>query len=257
MDANYWDELAQTYDDAVTDAFTHGRNKTVTGAIERFASPAVDVADFGCGPGKLLPFLSTRFRRVYGYDFSQKLLDIARERCQALSNVEVAHADLSQPVNHLPMVDLAVSLNAAIMPDAELRDHFLAGMASRIRPGGHLVMNVPSVESTLYVAFRETQWHRSLGLSFREAELETDTSCLTEPQLMAQGALNRGDELTKHYLREELIVLVRDLMKLEPLEVTKMEYSWATEFETDEIPPWMQEPFPWDWLVVAKAPRPA
>lgn len=46
--------------------------------IKRFASPQKDVVDFGCGPGKTLPYLSEKFRTVYGYDFSDKLLESAR-----------------------------------------------------------------------------------------------------------------------------------------------------------------------------------
>jgi hypothetical protein len=31
-----------------------------------------------------------------------------------------------------------------------------------------------------------------------------------------------------------------------------MEYDWKTEMEDDQVPDWMGEPFPWDWLVIAK-----
>ena len=55
------------------------------------------------------------------------------------------------------------------------------------------------------------------------------------------------------HLREELMVLVRDEMKLELLEINKMEYDWAVEFEVDEIPDWLADPYPWDWILTARA----
>lgn len=253
MDVNYWNDFAHQYDDMVIDAFTYGRSNMLTGMIEGLASPELDVADFGCGPGKLLPWLSARFREVYGYDFSDKLLGIAKKRCKGLPNVIIKNADLSRPVDRIPMVDVAVSINAALMPDTGLRLHFLRGMASRIRTGGHLVLDVPSLESLLYDAFRETEMHRRQGRSIRKAEKMVDVSSLTRPRMLAQGVLYRGGEPTKHYLREELIVLVRDEMKLDLLDILKLEYDWKIEMEDDRLPDWMGDPFPWDWLVIAKA----
>jgi SAM-dependent methyltransferase len=253
MDANYWNDFAHQYDDMVIDALTYGRSNMITSAIERFAAPDLDVADFGCGPGKLLPWLGTKFRKVYGYDFSDKLLGIARKRCKGLSNITIKKADLSQPVDRFPMVDVAVSLNAVLMPDTDLRLNFLRGMASRVKTGGHLILDVPSLESILYDAFRETEWHRKLGQPSPKAEKTVDVSSLSRPRMLAQGVLYRGGEPTKHYLREELIVLVRDEMKIDLLDILRMEYDWKTEMEDDQVPDWMGEPFPWDWLVIAKA----
>ena len=87
MDVNYWNEFAHEYDEHVIDAFTYGRAKTVGQQIKRFASLQKDAADFGCGPGKILPYLSEKFRTVYGYDFSDKLLESAHKRCADLKNV--------------------------------------------------------------------------------------------------------------------------------------------------------------------------
>jgi len=252
MDAKYWDDFAHEYDDTVIDAFTYGRTNIVKEIIERFASPKRDAADFGCGPGKILPFLSQKFCNVFAYDFSNRLLDIARQRCNGLTNIHIEQVDLSQPVDHLPTVDMIVSFNVVLMPDPELRFNFLKGMASRLKPGGHLILNVPSVESLLYSYFREAEWNRKDGVAHRKAEKLVDTSYITRPKMVAQGVFVRGTEPTKHYLREELIVLARDEMNLEIEEILKMEYDWKTEMEDDNTPNWMSDPYPWDWLLIAQ-----
>ena len=150
------------------------------------------------------------------------------------------------------MVDVIVSLNAVLMPDPELRMSFVRGMASRLNSGGHLILNVPSVESLLFSYFRETEWYRREGHSPREAEELVDASYIIQPMRTAQGVFIRGTEPTKHYLREELIVMARDEMNLKVLDVLKMEYEWKIEMEDDEVPEWMGEPYPWDWILVAK-----
>jgi SAM-dependent methyltransferase len=253
MGEEYWNEFAHEYDEFVIDAFTYGRSHAVGQQIKRFAARDLTAADYGCGPGKLLPYLAAKFGKVYGYDFSEKLLNIARDRCRRIPNIEIQQVDLTQPVDHLPRVDVIVSLNAAIMPDTVARMQFLRGMASRLKPGGTLILNLPSVESLLFTAFRETEWYRKMGHSPRKAESQTDVSSLPRPRMAAQGIYYRGDEPTKHYLREELVVLVRDEMQLDLLEINKMEYDWTTEFEVDEVPDWMADPYPWDWILTARA----
>ena len=126
-------------------------------------------------------------------------------------------------------------------------------MASRLKVGGHLVLNVPSVESLLYSYFRETEWWRKMGNSPKQAESLVDAGYITQPRQVAQGVFIRGTEPTKHYLREELLVTAREEMGLEVLDVVKMEYDWKTEME-DEVPDWMGEPYPWDWIMVARKP---
>src|SRR5512139_1808992 len=111
MDEEYWNKFAHEYDDFVIDAFTYGRSHMVGQQIKRFASPKLTVADYGCGPGKLLPYLAGKFSKAFGYDFSEKLLDIARERCKSIPNIEIDQADLTQSVAHLPQVDVIISLN--------------------------------------------------------------------------------------------------------------------------------------------------
>jgi SAM-dependent methyltransferase len=252
MDARYWDKIANTYDQEVTDAYTWGRGRTVKNIIDQVASQSIDVTDYGCGVGKLLPYLSQCFGTVYGFDFSNDSLEIARTRCRNYPNVQIAQVDLTNPTSELPKTDIAISLNVAIMPDAEKRNVILQVITSSIRPGGTLILVIPSVESILYTINRETEWHARKGLSQKDAVSTTDLSYLTNLKSVAQGLFSRGGSLTKHYLKEELVVLVKNL-GLDLQSIEKVEYSWTTEYE--KVPRWMRDPYPWDWLVVAQKPK--
>ncbi len=54
---------------------------------------------------------------------------------------------------------------------------------------------------------------------------------------------------TKHYLCDEIAALL-EARGLRPLEFEKIEYPWTSEFA--DPPRWMQAPYPWDWLCVAR-----
>ncbi|MGC8857368.1 MAG: hypothetical protein ACP5QU_11305, partial [Anaerolineae bacterium] len=126
------------------------------------------------------------------------------------------------------------------------------GMVSRLKAGGYLILNVPSVESLLYSASREAEWRKKMALSDTEYQEFTYANCLTEPHLMAQGILRRGGALTKHYLKEELVVLIRQTLRLELLNILKTEYDWKTELEVERELRGIRGPRPWDWLVIAR-----
>jgi hypothetical protein len=66
---------------------------------------------------------------------------------------------------------------------------------------------------------------------------------------LVEGIVKISDTPTKHYLKEEIVLFFRDA-GFTVLEVEKVEYSWAEDFE--EAPDWMQDPHPWDWMVVAR-----
>jgi len=54
---------------------------------------------------------------------------------------------------------------------------------------------------------------------------------------------------TKHHLKEELLVLLRD-HRFDVLSVEKLIQPWTLEFS--DPPAWLRDPYPWDWLVLAR-----
>ena len=54
---------------------------------------------------------------------------------------------------------------------------------------------------------------------------------------------------TKHYLREELQLLLGNEGFIAQ-DFQKIEYEWDTEFL--KPPKWLNEPKPWDWMVLAR-----
>lgn len=248
MDRAYWDSVARNYDEKILDALRTDRKRVIRRTIQEHADKRRVAADFGCGVGKTLPLLSKIFSFVDAFDLSSKNLEVARRACRSLPNVRYHHHDLSTRDTSL-RVDFAVSINVLLTPSHEVRDGILRTMCRGLRPQGTLMLVVPSLESALYSDYRLLQWNMREGFTYEDAREEGLAAEAKNGGAVANGMIALDGVPTKHYLREELEVVLREA-GLEPLETQKVEYTWRTEF--DEVPTWLREPYPWDWMVLAR-----
>ena len=246
-----WGALAPRFDQRVCHVLNEERNGRVEAAIRATLRRDDRVADFGCGTGRALPLLAELAKQVDAYDFAPGLLAVAERATASLGNVTCRVADLSDEGLNLPAVDAGVCINALLSPRAPLRSKMLGAISRTVRPGGRLVLVVPSVESVLLGIHRNVEWHVREGWADREARAATDLSGVTAAGVR-DGVFERGGVRTKHYLREELGLLLESFgWTVEAID--KAEYDWTTEFENP--PSWMGEPFPWDWVVRGRSAR--
>jgi len=70
--------------------------KSLSASVSSFNFQNCDAAEIGCGAGHITLFLSQYFRKVIGFDLSDKSLDIAREKLaqSGRNNVEFQQANL-------------------------------------------------------------------------------------------------------------------------------------------------------------------
>jgi cyclopropane-fatty-acyl-phospholipid synthase len=52
------------------------------------------VVDTGCGSGEILEKIAPYFKKIYGIDFSESMIDKANERCTNFSNVILSHGNM-------------------------------------------------------------------------------------------------------------------------------------------------------------------
>ena len=247
MDAPYWNRLATAYDHEVVDSLASDKRGVIAKRLSQYADRSRVACDFGCGVGKYVPELARRFRRVYGIDFAAKLLAVARETHSGLRNVRFMRGDLRTGRFRMRRAHLGVCTNVLISPRVDRCVATLRNIRRHLVRRGHLMVLVPSTESALYVNQRHLEWNRREGL--RGARAIRDVELPASDLALIEGIFSRDGVATKHYLREE-IAMNLELADFEPLSVDKVEYDWTTEFESP--PKWLGEPWPWDWLLVAR-----
>lgn len=102
--------------------------------LARHFSRQQRVLDFGAGIGNLTRQLTPRFDAVHAYDPSQESLEIAREHAPGAQLVQ----DREQlPEGHFDVAILANVLHHVEVPE---RAELVRFVASRLRPGGALVL---------------------------------------------------------------------------------------------------------------------
>jgi 2-polyprenyl-3-methyl-5-hydroxy-6-metoxy-1,4-benzoquinol methylase len=245
MDRKYWEKIAPDYNKEIFDVLKNDSRGIIISAIRRFSSKRKTVADAGCAIGKWLPLLSPLFKKVYAFDISAKNLAIARRLYPQFANIEYYRTDMSDPKAKITSCDVAVCINAILSGSLQQRVAFFRNLKKCVRKKGHLVLVVPSLESSLFVSIIRQRWnpdkdaHAFISKSNKHKQFKN----------ILQGNVDIDGVPHKHYLKEELQLLLEQ-EGFTAKKFQKIEYNWDTEFL--KPPAWLKGPRPWDWMVVAQ-----
>ncbi len=251
MNKRYWDRMAAHYEDEIFDSLANDRQRIVLSHLKKYAAPDSVACDVGCGIGKYLPELASRFKHVYAIDLSDRLLERARTTYADLNNITYIQSNLAKPELKIKKPAFAICMNVLIMPGYRTRRRILEHIHQKLVKGGHLLLMLPSLESALLSNVQLIEWNMLHGMSYGQSLAEGLQPTAEGGGSVVEGILEVDSVPTKHFIREEAIVTLRNI-GFSVLSVEKVEYDWNTEF--DNPPPWMQDPHPWDWLFVLKKP---
>jgi hypothetical protein len=124
--------------------------------------------------------------------------------------------------------DLVVCLNVITSLDARLRARQWTSLAGLSRPGGYVLVVVPSLESALHVQRFADDDNRIHASDFK------------------RGLVYRGADRQKHYTREELHELATS-QGLRVISLKRIHYAWSDDGVDD---PGRQRP--WSWACLAR-----
>jgi 2-polyprenyl-3-methyl-5-hydroxy-6-metoxy-1,4-benzoquinol methylase len=245
MERKYWEKIAPDYNEEIFDVLHNDKKAIIRSAISKVASPSKTVIDAGCAIGKWLPVLSPAFKKVIAADISAKNLMIAKKNYTGYTNVEYLRADMSGKIN-VQNCDVAVCINAILTDSLKKRAAFFHNLTSCLKKGGHLILVVPSLESWLLTRVIQSRWKIDKKLF---DEKLSGNRAIKRYSNIQYGHVEIDNVYTKHYLREELILLLaKEGFAIQ--DYRKIEYAWNTEFI--KPPGWLKEPGPWDWMITAK-----
>lgn len=245
MKRSYWEKIAPIYGDEIFDVLQNDKKALIRSVIENYAGKNKTVIDIGCAIGKWLPVLAPAFKKVVAVDISAKNLEIAASLYPQYKNVKYLRADMSGKKNNLPACDFGICINAILTPDKKARDAFFAALGPCIKKGGRIVLTIPSLESHLLTSV--VQQYYNVDKRYFPAE-KNGKEALRKWNNIRQGNADIDEVPHKHYLKEELQFLLAEA-GFEAEAYHKIEYDWSTEFHQ---PPKLNEPKPWDWMVVGR-----
>ena len=245
MERTYWEKIAPAYNEEIFDVLKNDEKGIIVSAIKRFSSKTKTVVDIGCAIGKWLPVLSPSFKKVHAIDISSENLQISQKLYPQFKNVVYGRVDMSNAKASIPKCDFAICINAILTSSLKKRIVFLNNLKKAVKKNGHLVLVVPSLESSMLTSIIRHRWNPD-----KDAASYIDKNKKSQQFI---NLLNGNAELdnvpTKHYLKEELELLLK-IEGFFALEFKKIEYDWKTEFFKPLK--WLRQPRPWDWMVLAK-----
>lgn len=245
MDRTYWEKIAPAYNDEIFDVLKNDGKGIIVSAINKVATKNKTVIDIGCAIGKWLPILSPAFKKVYAIDISKENLAIAKKLYPEFTNVEYRRIDMSDPKAKMPVSDVGICINAILTDSLKKRNVFFANLKKCIKRNGYLILVIPSLESSMLTSIIRQRWNPDKDAN---GVVKKKNSSLQLKNIL-QGNAEIDSVPTKHYLKEELQLLLRNEGFISE-GFQKIEYEWDTEF----LKPlkWLKEPKPWDWMVVAR-----
>src|SRR5436190_14710807 len=135
--------------------------------VARLLAGRRTVVDVGCGTGRVSAFLAENGFEVVGVDSSPAMLDVARERTDAVT-FEAGDLFAWRPPAPVDAVLCRGVLND-LTQDVD-RQHGLEALWEMLRPGGLLVLSVREIEKTRVRFAREPVITRSGGGAFFRSE---------------------------------------------------------------------------------------
>lgn len=251
MEARHWNRIARKYHEEVISPFQEGVDNPLPGALRRLrGARRLDVVEYGCGTGSLIPLLASRFRHVTAIDFSEAMLAEARKQAAA-ANVEFLRHDLRDLEPFRDRFDVAVVVNAVLAPDPRDVNRILDGIFGSLRPGGRLLGVFPAMEPVLYQAmliFEEEiasvhEEKRALSRTRRRLERSKFNFEL--------GRYDEGGLRQKFFYQFEIAWRLRRA-GFRHVRLGKVLYPWDPERIGYEMFP--DAPPMWDWFVSARKP---
>ncbi|MBI5900697.1 MAG: class I SAM-dependent methyltransferase [Rhodocyclales bacterium] len=249
-DEHFWNSLGN-YDEEIISIFKEAEAaRPLIERILRHVGPDTVVADLGCGPGKLLPYLKDA-KKVYAVDKSANMLAKARNVCgQAnVEFIEASFADLALP----ELVDLAVAVSSVLPASLTDFNRLMAGIVAQMKLGATLVMLLPSFESQLYYSNLRLAWLIE-GERKEESEAYRQITAMHAKYMNNLFGYIQGKTdfpIQKFWIADELSERIGSLNALSDTRIDRFEKPWSAFFPNEQK--WIRAKPPcWMWLVTAK-----
>jgi ubiquinone/menaquinone biosynthesis C-methylase UbiE len=122
--------------------------------FEKYVKDGQNIFDWGCGNGRMLNLLKKRDVRYFGFDQSDELIKIAKEKWKAESGrAKFYSVNRKFPDNFFDVVFLIASFNH--LPDKKTRVDLLKKLRLQMKSGGVIIITVWNLRSDWAVSKSE------------------------------------------------------------------------------------------------------
>ncbi len=234
MDRKDWNRHADEFEDMICDIIVDEQGNQVGRFVKAVRLPANAVlVDLGCGLGSFVQKFGDRFQKIFAVDFAARIIARAKQRCAEQPSVKWLVMDVARAFKAIGRrADLTVCMNVITSPSAAKRKALWSCVARVTKPGGFVLVVVPSIESNAMVEQSSSSTRRNGAFAAKRG-----------------GLVKHEDSWQKHFGRRELIATMSDhgfLVK----QIGRVSFGWDDEGLRN--PRAAGRKSPWDWICLAQ-----
>jgi ubiquinone/menaquinone biosynthesis C-methylase UbiE len=240
---HFWSRVAGSYEREFIDPYRADvRRNPLERVLKRLRDPERGVvADFGCGIGPLLPFLSRHFKTVYAVDFAEGMLERARQRVQDCTNVRFIQSSFTNLQMVPAPIDVAVSVNSLVLPNPDDMETALGEIGRCLKPQGYFLGILPAMDAVHYYTMLLVDRARAAGKPVPMARKNAARHCEHEYYDFAFGQFH-FQGLEQHFWQPfEVAYRFRRtgfaLKRLKRVYLSWKQFAHGKELQ-DQTPPW-------------------
>ncbi|MBS3168652.1 class I SAM-dependent methyltransferase [Candidatus Woesearchaeota archaeon] len=244
MKEKEWDKISDNYLEEILSPFNKGVENPIYHVLKSIKSKK-KVIDLGCGLGILAPFLSKNFKEVTAIDFSEKMIETAKENNKTLKNVNFQIKDIKDLKEFHNQFNVAVSVNSIIMPSLIDVEKAFQESYKILKTKGYFIGIFPAIESefldallTFEKQLKETKDEKSA--------IKNTHKIVGENYDFLLGIINYEGK-QKHYYNFELEYRLKKV-GFKKIKISKVLYPWKIYGDSTI----KNKPEIWDWFVTAR-----
>ena len=251
----WWDSLALDYEGKVLSPLYPGVTNPIYDFVSSLNSEEYKrAADLGCGRGEFLAFLSQHFDEVWGIDWSEEMLRVARKAIGGRANVRLKRLDMMDLRIFYGYLDIAFAINAIAPSSPEAAKRMVEEIFKSLRAEGLFVAIFPSFDAVLYQRELTYASYLENGLPPSEARRKADDYFLGRNKLDLEEGMYAEDGLhSQKFFTEEEICSLLKATGFEDMLTKKVLYPWdlAKKYGYGYF---LEKPEIWDWFASARKP---
>ena len=240
MSSKKWDKSAENYYDDVISPIKNSINNPLDQDLKKLKGKIVDI---GCGIGELVENLSKQFDEVHAWDYSENMIEKAKEKNSKVENVFFEVKDTTK-LKEKEKFDVALSINSLLEPNIVKLNKMIKNIYRTIKTSGTFICIVPSLESYIYQEIIANE-KKLLGKNIpKEDEFSKNKINFIDGTITFEG------EKQKAFYRFEMLYRL-EKNGFKNIEISKIKYHWKDWFDAGQryFP---TEKEPWDWYVKCK-----
>ena len=253
MNAADWNFISGGYYEQIISPIKDSVKNPLFSDIENVADKKKSVLDLGCGVGELMPLLSEKFKDVVGIDFSEEMIQKAKEKSKKLKNVKLRCLDMKKLEDLGKKFDVIISVNSILSPKIKDVNLILQKILESLKPGGVFLGVLPSMESYIYQAMLVIDEKLEKGYSEGRAKNNAKKDLSDEEFDFVKGGLKFDGDSQKTFYRFEIKYRFFKAGFRE-IVIDKVLYSWDAWKEAGQKS-FPLESEPWDWYLKCIKPE--